>query len=236
MEQEFRTPLERALLALGDRTRRTILLDFLDDPRDRTVDEVAAAAGIHRTVAFNHLERLAGLEYLTTDRRRGTRGKPAKVYRLAIGAVELSYPARLHRHLAGRLATAVGRLGRAGRAATREVGLEFGRSLGRPAGGVGEALAPLEALGGRYVLESPDVLAAANCLFWEACEESREVVCGLHAAMLEGALAAAGHPRGVVPLGPRAARGCAFGLQTRSTAGGGEPGRSAPRPARRPGR
>jgi hypothetical protein len=127
----------------------------------------------------------------------------------------MSYPARLHRHLAGLLAIAIGRLGRAGRAASREVGMEFGRSLGRPAPGVGEALAPIEALGGRYVPESPYVLVAANCVFQEACQESREVVCGLHAAMLEGALDAAGHPRGVAPLGPRAGGGCAFEVETR---------------------
>jgi len=212
---ESPTPLERTLRALGDGTRRAILLAFLDDPRERTVDEVAAAAGIHRTAAFNHLERLAELGYLATDRRRGTRGKPANVYRLRVGAVELSYPARLHRHLAGLLATAIGRLGGAGRAASREVGLEFGRSLGRPASGVGEALAPLEALGGRYAPESADVLVAANCVFQEACQESREVVCGLHAAILEGTLAAAGHPGSVAPLGPRTGGGCAFAVETR---------------------
>ena len=215
MEQDAPTPLERTLRALGDTTRRTIFLDFLDDPRDRTVDEVAAAAGVHRTVAFNHLERLAELGYLATDRRRGTRGKPAKVYRLRAGAVELSYPARLHRNLASLLASAIGRLGSAGRAASREVGLEFGRSLAGPAEGVSEALAPVEALGGRYVLESPDVLVADNCVFQEACQESRDVVCGLHAAMLEGALTAAGHARDVAPLGPRTGRGCAFALEAR---------------------
>ena len=212
---ESPTPLERTLRALGDGTRRAILLAFLDDPRERTVDEVAAAAGIHRTAAFNHLERLAELGYLATDRRRGARGKPANVYRLRGGAVELSYPARLNRQLAGLLATAIGRLGSAGRAASREVGLEFGRSLGRPAPGAEDALAPLEALGGRYRPESPDVLAAANCVFQEACQESHEVVCGLHAAMLEGALTAAGHPRAVAPLGPRVGGGCAFAVETR---------------------
>src|SRR5215472_7249152 len=179
MDQEPQTPLERTLRTLGDGTRRRIFLDFLDDPRDRTVDEVAASARIHRTAAFNHLERLAEHGYLATDRRRGARGKPAKVYRLRAGAVELSYPARLHRRLAALLASAIGRLGGPGRAASRQVGLEFGRSLGRPAPDVQEALAPVEAMGGRYALESPDVLVADNCLFQEACEESREVVCGL---------------------------------------------------------
>jgi predicted ArsR family transcriptional regulator len=215
MDEESLTPLERTVRALSDGTRRTIFLDFLDDPRDRTVDEVAAAVGVHRTAAFNHLERLAELGYLATDRRRGTRGKPAKVYRLRGGALELSYPVRLHRHLATLLAGAIGRLGAAGRAASREVGLEFGRSLGRPAPSVREALAPVEAMGGRYVLESPEVLVADNCVFQEACQESRNVVCGLHAAMLEGALTAAGHPRDVAPLGPRAGRGCAFALEAR---------------------
>jgi predicted ArsR family transcriptional regulator len=217
VKQELLAPLERALRALGDGTRRTIFLGFVDDPRDRTVDEVAAAVGVHRTVAFNHLERLAELGYLTIDRRRGTRGKPAKVYRLGVGAVEISYPARLHRELAGLLARATGRLGSAGHVASREVGQEFGRSLGQPAVGVEEALARLEAIGGRYALESPDVLVAANCVFQEACRESPEVVCGLHAAMLEGALEAAGHPRGVVPVGPRPGRGCAFTFETPSS-------------------
>jgi predicted ArsR family transcriptional regulator len=215
MDEQPLTPLERTIRALGDGTRRAIFLDFLDDPRDRTVDEVASAVGVHRTAAFNHLERLAELGYLAADRRRGTRGKPAKVYRLRAGAVELSYPPRLHRHLAGLLASAIGRLGGAGRAASREVGLDFGRSLARPAQDVREALGPVEALGGRYVLESPDVLVADNCVFQEACQESRAVVCGVHAGMLEGALTAAGHPRGVAPLGPRTGRGCAFVLEAR---------------------
>jgi predicted ArsR family transcriptional regulator len=80
---------------------------------------------------------------------------------------------------------------------------------------VPEALAPVEAMGGRYVLESPDVLVADNCVFQDACQESRSVVCGLHAAMLQGALAAAGQPREVAPLGPRTVRGCAFALEAR---------------------
>lgn len=212
MVVDDRTPLERTLLALGDGTRRRILLGFIDDPRERTVDEVAAAVGVHRTVAFNHLERLAGLGYLTSGRRHGARGKPAKVYRPAGGAIELTYPTRLNRLLAGLLAVAVGRMGDAGRAAGREVGREFGRAVGRPARDVRDALAPLEDLGGRYLVESPTELLAANCVFQEACLQSPEVVCSLHAGMLEGALEAAGHARTLTPLGPCDGSGCAFAL------------------------
>jgi predicted ArsR family transcriptional regulator len=214
MGPEVETPLERAVIALGDQTRRRILLGFYEDPRGRTVDQVAAAAGVHRTVAFLHLERLASLGYLATDRRRGVPGKPAKVYRLAGGPVELSHPARLHRQLAGLLATALGRMGGAGRAAGREVGVEFGRSLGRPASGDPEALAPLEALGARYVLEpGAATLVARNCLFEEACRQSPEVVCAVHAGVLEGVLGAAGRGHRVAPIGPRPDGGCAFALE-----------------------
>ncbi len=207
--------LDQALAALGDPTRRTILLDFYDDPRDRTVDEVAAAIGVHRTVAFQHLERLLALGYLATNRRRGLRGKPAKVYRLARGPIEVSHPARLHRQLAGLLAQALDRLGTAGRAAGRDAGREYGRSLGpaRPARDVLAALVPLAALGGRYVVEPGGVLVAANCVFREACEDSPQVVCGLHAGMLEGVLAAGGRPHTVAPLGPRPEKGCAFAVE-----------------------
>ncbi len=213
---DSRKGLDQALAALRDPTRRTILLDFYDDPRDRTVDEVAAAVGVHRTVAFQHLERLLAFGYLATYRRRGgRRGKPAKVYRLARGPIEVSHPARRHRQLAGLLARALDRLGSAGHAAGRDAGRDYGRSLGpaHPASDVLAALVPLEALGSRYVVEPGGVLVAANCVFREACEDSPQVVCGLHAGMLEGVLAAGGQPHTVAPLGPRPEKGCAFAVE-----------------------
>ena len=213
--------LEQTMGALRDPTRRRILLGFYDKPVDRTIDEVATAAGVHRTVAFQHLERLAALGYLTTDQRRGFRGKPAKVYRLMRGPIELSHPARLHRQLGGLLARALDRLGDPGRAASRDAGRDFGDSLAvqRVAPGLEDALVPLAALGGRYVLEPEGVLAATNCVFREACVEAPQVVCGLHAGMLEGVLAAAGQPHSVLPLGPRPGDGCAFAIEPEAPAG-----------------
>src|SRR5215831_12698865 len=180
--------LEQTMAALRDPTRRRILLGFYDNSVDRTIDDVAAGAGVHRTVAFQHLERLAALGYLTTDQRRGLRGKPAKVYRLAAG---------------------------------REAGRNFGRSVGvqRAGPGLEEALVPLTALGGRYVLKPEGELAAVNCVFREACVEAPLVVCGLHAGMLEGVLAAAGQPHSVLPLGPRPGDGCAFAIEPETPAG-----------------
>lgn len=212
--------MEQTMAALRNPTRRRILLRFYDNPADRTIDEVAAVAGVHRTVAFQHLERLAALGYLATDRRRGHRGKPAKVYRLAHGPIELIHPARLHRQLAGLLARALDRLGGAGRAASRDAGRDFGGSLGARgvARGLEEALVPLATLGGRYVLEPEGVLVAVNCVFREACVGAPQVVCGLHAGLLEGVLAAAGQPHIAVPLGPRPGEGCAFAMEPKMPA------------------
>jgi predicted ArsR family transcriptional regulator len=49
------------LRALADSTRRRILTSLQGRTEAVTVDEVAAAQGIHRTVAFEHLELLARL-------------------------------------------------------------------------------------------------------------------------------------------------------------------------------
>ena len=84
--------IDRTVSALQDPTRRQILLDFYVHQREWTTAEVAAAVGVHRTVAHAHLERLAALGYLIASQRRGTAGKPAKLYRLTDRQIELSYP------------------------------------------------------------------------------------------------------------------------------------------------
>src|SRR2546430_9962183 len=93
--------------ALADPTRRRILTSVQGRPEAVTVDEVAAAQGVHRTVAFEHLELLARLGLLVRDSRAGFRGRPARTYRFAGEAAEVSYPPRQHRLLAGLLAAAI---------------------------------------------------------------------------------------------------------------------------------
>ena len=63
------------LQALADSTRRQILTSLQARREAVTVDEVAAAQGIHRTVAFEHLELLARLGLLVRDSRAGFRGR-----------------------------------------------------------------------------------------------------------------------------------------------------------------
>src|SRR5258708_31291007 len=98
--------MERALGALKDFTRRDILLRFYADRKPRSVDDVSREAGVHRAVAFEHLERLVALGYLDVERRRGLIGNPAQIYRLNGRPVPSSHPQRRHGVLAQALATA----------------------------------------------------------------------------------------------------------------------------------
>jgi predicted ArsR family transcriptional regulator len=186
--------IERLVGALQDPTRRGILLAFYDHPGPRTVDDVAAAAGVHRTVAFTHLERLVSLRFLGTAQRRGVPGKPAKLYSLAAGPLELHHPARQFATLAGLLAAGLDRFGPPGVEAAREAGRRHAAMLCTThADTPAQALQPLTLLGGSYAVENDRVLAR-NCIFREACAAAPDVICSLHAGMIEGALAAAGMP------------------------------------------
>src|SRR6267143_3000587 len=114
--------MERALGALRDFTRRDILLRFYADRKARSVDDVAKAANVHRSVAFEHLERLVALGYLESERRRGLPGKPAKIYRLTAGPLQISHPMRRYDVLADALAKEFQRLGDSGSNAIRQAG------------------------------------------------------------------------------------------------------------------
>ncbi|HEX6350478.1 MAG TPA: helix-turn-helix domain-containing protein [Candidatus Dormibacteraeota bacterium] len=182
--------------AVGERTRRRILRSLLEDPTPRTVDEVAAAVGVHRTVAFNHLERLAALGLLATDLRRGLPGKPAKLYRAA-GPLDFSAPPRRFAELAGVLAWALAGLETRGQAAARQAGRRLGAQIDC-----------LDDLGADHVVEGR-VITARNCVFREACDQARAVICGLHASLLETAL----NHRRIEPLGPLGSDGCRFVIE-----------------------
>jgi predicted ArsR family transcriptional regulator len=206
--------LERAVAALQDSTRRSILLRFYANPGERTVDEVAEEAGVHRTVAFGHLERLRALGYLSAGSRRGLRGKPARLYALEAGPLEISHPPRRFRVLASLLGQSLAGLGPRGRRAARDAGHAFGAAHARPVArnqSVADALKPLEALGGAYEV-CEDRITACNCVFLEACREG--VACEVQAGILEGMLNNSGLQAQVRALG-REGQGCSYRLEVR---------------------
>jgi predicted ArsR family transcriptional regulator len=205
------TDMERALGALRDFTRRDILLRFYADHKARSVDEVAEAAGVHRSVAFDHLERLVALGYLESERRRGFPGKPAKIYRLTAGPVHISHPMRRYDLLAEGLARGLQGLGDGGTAIVRQSGRASGSKLGRPgARSTQAAIEPMIELGAEYEVAGSKI-ECSNCLFAEVCRRA-PVICGFHAGLLEGLLESSGLPVQVETLGFRDPDGCAFRL------------------------
>jgi len=199
--------MERALGALRDFTRRDILLRFYTDRKARSVDDVASAAGIHRSVAFDHLERLVALGYLEVERRRGLPGKPAKIYRLSAGPLQISHPMRRYDVLAEALARALDR-----RAITA-AGRSLGESLARrpPPESMSAALEPMIEMGADYEVARGGGIVCTNCLFAEACRRSPSI-CFFHAGLIEGLT---GH-QGVDALGFHNAFGCAYQVRTPS--------------------
>ena len=200
--------MERALGALRDFTRRDILLRFYSDRKARSVDDVAQAAGIHRSVAFDHLERLVALGYLEVDRRRGLPGKPAKIYRLSGGPLQISHPMRRYDVLAEALARSLELSGAVGRRAMKQAGRSLGRGLGRPeARTLAAALEPLIEMGAEYEDHPDGHVACRNCLFAEVCRRV-PTVCMFHAGVIEGLTGVA-----VESIGFREPGGCAYLLR-----------------------
>jgi predicted ArsR family transcriptional regulator len=214
MGEEPLVDIDRAISALQDPTRRRILLDFFVHQPEWTAAEVAEAVGVHRTVAHSHLERLVALGYLVSSQRRGTSGKPAKLYRLAGRQVDLSYPVRRFARLSALLAEGL-QAASDGVALAREAGRRYGASLvSKTAKSPESVLGQLSPLGAEYRLAGDDEVVAQNCIFRQACEVAEDVVCEVHAGILEGAFQRAGLDLRTEAFHNYAEKGCAYRLLT----------------------
>lgn len=158
-----------------------------------TVDEVAGRLRIHRTVAFDHLEALAADGLAAKVAMKGRRGRPANAYRYSSRTVEMSYPPRQTTLLARVLARSM-----AAASDPRKV-----------ARGAGESLADLDSLGGDYERNESEI-HARNCIFDAVCDQAQPLVCGVHAGLIEGSLAAHGEVCSLEPRGPDGTGGCSF--------------------------
>jgi predicted ArsR family transcriptional regulator len=217
--EEPLTEIDRTISALQDPTRRRILLDFYVHQPQWTAAEVAEAVGVHRTVAHSHLERLVALGYLLSSQRRGTSGKPAKLYRLTGQQIDLSYPLRRFARLSALLAEGLRSVPDGIRAA-HEAGRRYGASLvTKPADNPESVLGQLAPLGGEYRLVGDDVVLAQNCICRQACEVAEDVVCELHAGMLEGAFQGAGLNVRTEAFRDYAEKGCAYRVLTAAAHG-----------------
>ncbi|MFE5773064.1 helix-turn-helix transcriptional regulator [Streptomyces sp. NPDC056485] len=205
-----------AIAALQDPVRRRLYEYVAAQGREVGRNEAAEAAGVARTLAAHHLDKLVEAGLLESGSRRLTgrsgpgAGRPAKVYTRARTERSVSLPARDYRTAAELLAEAAEQAGLdAGlRAAARRRG-EALRGSAAPCAGLEEAMEVLAArgyephlefAGGGRAGEGPEgedgaatpVVRMRNCPFHAVAERFPPLVCGMNLALLEGLLGADG--------------------------------------------
>ena len=225
-----------ALGALASPARRDLYRYVVGADHDVGRDEAAEALGVSRSLAAFHLDKLleAGLleaSYRRLGQRQGPgAGRPAKLYRRSVHALELSFPERQY-ELAGE---ALARALEAGPGQSRLQAVDGeGRCLGEETGRrfrlaeVGASRSTSRAAQRRAVeavlaglgyepTHQRDRLVLRNCPFHALAERHREVVCTMNRALIDGVLTGLGatglaaHPteepdRCCVTVGPRQA-------------------------------
>jgi predicted ArsR family transcriptional regulator len=208
-----------ALTSLGDATRRRVYDHVAAQPGPVSRDEAAAAAGIGRTLAAYHLDRLAaeGLLEVTFQRRSGRSGpgagRPAKLYARAGAELAVSVPPRDYGLAARLLADA---------AAADTADGPVRHSLTAAAERLGRELAaetPDAALEvrlrerGYEPYRDGDALRLRNCPFHAVAQRHPDVVCDMNLALLRGLA----DPATEVALEPGPGR-CCVALRTARSA------------------
>ncbi|MCX4418174.1 helix-turn-helix transcriptional regulator [Streptomyces mirabilis] len=192
-----------AIAALQDPVRRRLYEYVAAQGREVGRNEAAEAAGVARTLAAHHLDRLAEAGLLESGSRRLTgrsgpgAGRPAKVYKRARAERSVSLPARDYRTAAELLAEAAEQAGLDAElcAAARRRG-EALRGSAAPCGGLEQAVEMLAARGYEPHLEGAEgatgaaarVVRMRNCPFHAVAERFPPLVCGMNLALLEGLL------------------------------------------------
>ncbi|MFI6359629.1 helix-turn-helix transcriptional regulator [Streptomyces sp. NPDC050743] len=203
-----------AIAVLQDPVRRRLYEYVVTRGREVGRNEAAEAAGVARTLAAHHLDKLAEAGLLETGSRRLTgrsgpgAGRPAKVYTRARTERAVSLPARDYRTAAELLAEAAEEAGLdAGLCAAARRRGEALRGPAAACGGLEEVMEMLAARGYEPYLEggedAEDVRAEAdggvagaaarvvrmrNCPFHAVAERFPPLVCGMNLALLEGLL------------------------------------------------
>ncbi|KAB8195233.1 helix-turn-helix domain-containing protein [Nonomuraea phyllanthi] len=198
-----------ALALLHDPVRRSLYAAVAAGGGDVGRGEAAEAAGVSRTLAGHHLDKLveAGLlesGFRAQEKKGPGSGRPAKVYRRARGERSVSLPPRDYATLASVLAGVVDALGAEEQAerAAREAGVTMG---GRHAGEPVE-----EVLGARGYepYEEGGAVRLRNCPFHVLAEERPLLVCSMNLALCQGLLEGLGDDPGRARLDARPGECC----------------------------
>lgn len=194
-----------AVAALGDPLRRRLYRFVGAQDHAVSRDEVAEGAGVSRSAAAFHLDRLVDEGLLQTEFRRLTgrqgpgAGRPAKLYRRAAGEIAVSLPARRYQLAAGLLAAAVSEAAASGAAVeatldrlAREEGTRIGKAVAPLAGRRASAAVRARRIADALAAEGYEPRAGAgevtlsNCPFSALVSDYPELTCQMNLALMEG--------------------------------------------------
>ncbi|NRQ35185.1 transcriptional regulator [Nonomuraea sp. NN258] len=198
-----------ALSLLHDPVRRSLYDVVAGSGGEVGRGEAAEAAGVSRTLAGHHLDKLveAGLlesGFRAQDRKGPGSGRPAKVYRRAAGERTVSLPPRDYATLASVLADVVDLLGAEEQAeqAARRAGARLAR------GHEGEPVERVLRERGYEPYAEDETLRLRNCPFHALSREQPLLVCSMNLALCQGLLEGLGADPAGVRLDPRPGECC----------------------------
>lgn len=125
---------QKVSAVLADPTRYGIYRFLLSAPQPLSVPAVAREFSLHPNVARMHLGRLAEIGLVNArPEKTGRGGRPALMYEPSGSAVSLTVPVRDFQLLADLLVQSLALIGDGASEAVEQIGLTFGRKLGREA-------------------------------------------------------------------------------------------------------
>jgi predicted ArsR family transcriptional regulator len=169
-------------------------------------EEAGEAAGIARSLAAYHLDKLAEHGFLSTTYARPEgrggpgAGRPAKLYAPAETEVAVTVPARDY-ELAARLLVEAAEEDASGTGG--EALNQVAHRAGRQAGEDEELMAALRGRGYEPVKDEDGAIRLRNCPFHRLAQDHRDVVCGMNLSFVEGMLEGGeehGHTASLDPL------------------------------------
>ncbi|SEH01912.1 Predicted transcriptional regulator, ArsR family [Nonomuraea solani] len=204
-----------ALALLHDPVRRSLYDVVASHGGDVGRGEAAEAAGVSRTLAGHHLDKLveAGLlesGFRPQEKKGPGSGRPAKIYRRARGERSVSLPPRDYVALASVLAGVVDLLGAEEQAeeAARGAGARLARK--HP----GERAEDVLSERGYEPYEEDGALRLRNCPFHVLATEQPLLVCSMNLALCQGLLEGLGDDPARARLDPRPGECCVSLKQT----------------------
>jgi predicted ArsR family transcriptional regulator len=208
------------LSSLDDPVRRRLYqyVASCDEPVAR--EDAAAAAGISRTLAAYHLDKLAeagilSVSYARPAGRSGPgAGRPAKRYARTRDELSVSVPPRNYRLLADLLVTA---LAGDDAGAVRSAISAAARRAGRAGASEHGVLEALYEFGYEPAVTADGDIELRNCPFERLARQYTEAVCGLNLQLIEGMLEGVGEPPQRAALTPSERRCC---VTVRASGGG----------------